>query len=67
MVDDLLTISECGSQSVQINTYINHKIISKNLQWGSDKCKKMRIGKSHSEEKCPDTKKWVTRNCCQEN
>ena len=55
MVDDLLTISECGPTSVQLNSYINHKIRSKNLQWGSDKCKKMRIGKSHSEETCPES------------
>ena len=54
IVDDLLCISECGPKSVQLNAYVNHKIASKKLQWGTEKCKKLQIGKSHSNESCPD-------------
>ena len=54
MVDDLLCIGECGPKSVQQNSYINYKISSKKLQFGSEKCKKLCIGKSHTEITCPD-------------
>lgn len=40
MVDDLICISNCGSETVKLNAYINYKITSKRLQCGIDKCKK---------------------------
>ena len=54
MVDDLLSISECGPNSVKLNSYINYKISSKKLQFGAEKCKKLCIGKAHEEATCPE-------------
>ena len=54
MVDDVLCIGECGPASVQQNTFVNYKIASKRLQFGVDKCKKLCIGKTHSELTCPE-------------
>ena len=45
MVDDLLTISECGFKTNLVNQFINHKTGSKRLQFGPSKCIKMHIGK----------------------
>ena len=44
MVDDLLTISECGVKTNLMNQYINFKTGSKRLQFGTSKCVKMHIG-----------------------
>ena len=46
MVDDLLTISECGYKTNLVNQYINFKTGTKRLQFGTSKCIKMHIGKS---------------------
>ena len=54
MVDDLLTISECGYQTKLMNEYINFKTATKRLQFGPSKCIKMHIGKKHSETLCQD-------------
>ena len=54
MVDDLLCIGMCGPTSIQQNAFINYKIASKKLQYGAEKCKKLCIGKTHSETTCPD-------------
>ena len=54
MVDDLLTISECGYQTTLMNQYINCKTGSKRLQFGTDKCIKMHIGKSKCDILCKD-------------
>ena len=48
MVDDLLTISECGVKTNLMNQYINFKTGSKRLQFGTSKCVKMHIGKSNN-------------------
>ena len=48
MVDDLLTISECGVETNLMNQYINFKTGSKRLQFGTSKCVKMHIGKSEN-------------------
>ena len=45
MVDDLLTISECGVKTNLMNQYINFKTGTKRLQFGTSKCVKMHIGK----------------------
>ena len=52
MMDDLLCVSECGHKSYMINAYINHKTSSKKLQFGTDKCKKMHVGKIKEDYKC---------------
>ena len=54
MVDDLLTISECGYKTKLMNEYINFKTGTKRLQFGTSKCIKMHIGKSNSEILCQD-------------
>ena len=54
MVDDLLTISECGYKTKLVNEFINFKTGSKRLQFGASKCIKMHIGKNKSETLCKD-------------
>ena len=45
MVDDILVISECGQDSVVLNSKVNSFIESKKLKLSSTKCHKMHIGK----------------------
>ena len=45
MVDDEVTIAECGSKSILTNVFMNNFTESKKLQFGKDKCNKMHIGK----------------------
>ena len=54
MVDDLLTISECGYKTTLMNQFINFKTGSKRLQFGTEKCIKMHIGKSKCDILCKD-------------
>ena len=53
MVDDLLIVSKCGYKAVMANAYINTKSNLKKLQFGTDKCHKMHVGRMQ-EEICPD-------------
>ena len=52
MMDDLISISECGLKTTMANSYIRFKSLSKKLQFGSEKCKKMHVGKVKEEYKC---------------
>ena len=52
MMDDLISISECGHKTAMAHSYIKFKTASKKLQFGSDKCKKMHIGKIKDDYKC---------------
>ena len=52
MVDDLLAVSNCGIETVKTNGFLNAKTNVKKLQFGSDKCHKMHVGKKH--HLCPD-------------
>ena len=54
MVDDLLTISECGFKTNLVNQFINVKTGTKRLQFGASKCIQMHIGKTKSEHLCKD-------------
>ena len=54
MMDDLLTISECGYKTKLLNEFINFKTGTKRLQFGASKCIKMHIGKEKSEILCKD-------------
>ena len=45
MVDDLLTLSECGVDSVKMNGYPDAQTNFKKLQFGGDKCHTIHIGK----------------------
>ena len=52
MIDDLLCISKCGLDSVKMNAFINAKSNIKKLQFGSQKCFKIHVGKNSA--CCPD-------------
>ena len=61
MMDDLLCVSECGTQSSMINGFVNCKTSSKKLIFGLDKCKKLHVGKKTVDFKCQDLflDKWT--------
>ena len=44
MIDDLLTISECGCESVKMNSFINQQIELRNLTLNAKKCHQLHIG-----------------------
>ena len=46
MIDEILTISKCGIDSIESNAYINSKIEMKKLTLNTDKCKKIHVGKN---------------------
>jgi hypothetical protein len=52
MLDDLITISECGHKTAMVNSYVRFKTSSKKLQFGPTKCKKMHVGKYKEDFKC---------------
>ena len=52
MLDDLISVSECGHKTTMSNAYIKFKTSAKKLQFGTQKCKKMHIGKTYEEHKC---------------
>ena len=47
MQDDTLGISECGYKTRAMNEFLNYRTNLMNLQYGSTKCVKMHIGKTH--------------------
>ena len=57
MVDDILAISKCGIESIELNTYINTQIELKKLRFhvpdksGKSKCHKLHVGKV--QKNCP--------------
>ena len=56
MVDDILTISECGYKTSMVHGYIKLKTDSKKWQFGASKCKKMHVGKYCESFKCQTLK-----------
>ena len=52
MVDDIITVSRCGKDTVKMCSYLNTQTNIKKLQFGTNKCHKMHIGKDRSI--CPD-------------
>jgi len=64
MVDDLVCISECGLKTAMVNSYINVKTATKNLQFGTDKCNKMHIGRTRQDFKCQNlfVDGWEVKN-----
>ena len=54
MVDDLLTITECGVKTSLMNNFINFKTGCKRLQFGTEKCVKMHVSKSDPDVLCKD-------------
>ena len=47
MQDDTLGVSVCGFKSRKMNNFLNTRTNIMGLQFGSDKCEKMHIGKRH--------------------
>lgn len=54
MVDDLLTISECGSKSVIMNSKVNTHIEMKKLTFSETKCHHIHVGRASN--CCPNLK-----------
>ena len=52
LVDDLVSVSRCGIESVRMNAFLNAKTNLKKLQYGEDKCHKLHVGKKT--EICPN-------------
>ena len=52
MVDDIISVSKCGINSLLMNSFLNSKTNIKKLQFGTQKCHKLHIGKS--DHLCPD-------------
>ena len=52
MVDDVLAVSRCGVETVEMNAFLNQKTNMKKLQFGPDKCHQLHIGKK--QVTCPD-------------
>ena len=52
MVDDLLSVSECGFKTQTVNAFLTFKTDSKKLQFGAQKCKKLHVGKTLASYKC---------------
>ena len=61
MQDDTLGISTCGPKWRQMNEFLNEQTNRMQLQFGSDKCVKMHIGKKHIVSSCADISvdSWV--------
>ena len=49
---DLFCISLCGHQTVMLNSFVNYKASRNKIQFRTEKCKKLHIGKSRQEHKC---------------
>ena len=68
MQDDTLTVSLCGKKTKSMNKLINTCTSNMGLQFGTDKCVQMHIGKSHKTNICVKGKvdawseKLVTRS-----
>ena len=52
MIDDIVAVSECGLEAVDLNAYLNTKTNLKKLQFGVDKCVRMHVG--CDKPFCPD-------------
>ena len=52
MVDDVLAVSRCGVESVEMNAFLNQKTNIKRLQFGPEKCHQLHIGPKQLT--CPD-------------
>ena len=48
MIDNLVTFSICGIQAIVTNALVCSKIEMKKLEFGSDKCHAVHVGKSQN-------------------
>ena len=57
MVDDILSVQKCSSQSVKTNAVINAFVELKKLKFSEDKCHRIHIGKHPKDQSmCPTLK-----------
>ena len=54
-IDDVLSVTKCGNESVKTNAIIHSKIDTKQLKFGPSKCFKMPVG-SNCKSTCPTLK-----------
>ena len=52
MVDDVLSVSKCGVEAVEMNAFLNQKTRIKKLQFGPYKCHQLHVGDHRIT--CPD-------------
>ena len=52
MVDDVCSINECHTDSVEANAIINVKMEMKKLRLSQDKCSQIHIGKKKEDLSC---------------
>ena len=55
MVDDVITVSNCGMDSIKVNGIVQSKVECKQLQLGLSKCFQMHVGKKNK-HLCPQLK-----------
>ena len=56
MIDDILSITKCGQESIISNSVTNNFVESKRLELSEKKCKRIHIGKRKLNEKCAELK-----------
>ena len=59
MIDDILTVTDCGIKSVKMNAFVQSKIECKMLELSDTKCFKMHVGQSY--QYCPTIIKFTTK------
>ena len=52
LIDDIIAMAKCGTQSAKLNGFLNGQVNTKKLQLGVKKCHKIHVGKNQSV--CPD-------------
>ena len=59
MIDDLVSVSYCGLDTIGMNSFLNSKSNVKKLQFGISKCHKLHVGKE--KKTCPELylDEWV--------
>ena len=62
MIDDILTVTCCGSDFVVLNAAVRSKVDNKRLEFGSDRCFKIHVGENSLN--CPNFK-LIVKKCSQ--
>ena len=57
LADDILGVSNCGIESIELNAAINAKVESKKLNMGHDKCFRLHIASRRSTSECNNSLK----------
>ena len=56
MVNNIITVAECGNKSVKLNELVNAFIEQTKLVLSAKKCSNIHIGNKASKEACPELK-----------